>query len=94
MAVDKKTLTRDALKRVRAGELNKAVETYKAIIKIDPRDASVHNLLGDLLGQAGKKEGSDRRVLRGRRGFRRRTASRCRADRRVHEEGDATSTAI
>ena len=66
MAVDKKTLLRDALKQVQAGKLDKAVETYKAIVKLDPRDASVHNTLGDLFVKHGEEEGGDRRVPRGR----------------------------
>ena len=56
MAVDKKTLLREALKQVQAGKIDKAVETYKAIVKIDPRDAAVHNTLGDLLAKMGKKK--------------------------------------
>ena len=56
MAVDKKTLLRDALKQVQAGKIDKAAETYKAIIKIDPRDASARNALGDLSIKQGKKK--------------------------------------
>jgi len=56
MAVDKKTLLRDALKQVQAGKIVKAVETYKSIIKIDPRDASARNTLGDLLIKQGRKK--------------------------------------
>ena len=56
MAVDKKTLLRTALKQVQTGKIDKAVETYKSIIKIDPRDASVHNTLGDLCIKQGKKK--------------------------------------
>ncbi len=56
MAVDKKTLLRDALKQVQAGKIDKAAETYRAIIKIDPRDASAHNALGDLAIKQGKKK--------------------------------------
>ena len=56
MAVDKRTLLREALKQVQAGKIDKAVETYRAILKIDPRDASVHNTLGDLFIKQGKKK--------------------------------------
>ncbi|HWR98201.1 MAG TPA: tetratricopeptide repeat protein, partial [Candidatus Methanoperedens sp.] len=56
MAADKRTLARDALKQVQAGKIEKAVETYRAIVKLDPRDASVRNSLGDLLGKLGKKK--------------------------------------
>jgi tetratricopeptide (TPR) repeat protein len=56
MAVDKKTLLREALKQVQAGKIDKAVETYKAIVKIDPRDAPAHNTLGDLYIKQGKKK--------------------------------------
>ncbi len=56
MAADKKTLLRDALKLVQSGKIDKAVETYKAIVKVDPRDPSVHNSLGDLLIKLGKKK--------------------------------------
>ncbi len=55
MAVDKRVLLRDALKQVQAGKIDKAVETYRAIVKIDPRDASVRNALGDLAIKQGKK---------------------------------------
>jgi tetratricopeptide (TPR) repeat protein len=56
MAADKKTLLREALKQVQAGKIDKAVETYKAAVKLDPRDATVHNLLGDLYVKRGKKK--------------------------------------
>jgi tetratricopeptide (TPR) repeat protein len=56
MAADKKTLLREALKQVQAGKIDKAVETYKAAVKLDPRDATVHNLLGDLYVRRGKKK--------------------------------------
>ena len=56
MAADKKTLLRDALKQVQSGKIDKAVENYKAAIKLDPRDASVHNTLGDLYVRQGRKK--------------------------------------
>jgi tetratricopeptide (TPR) repeat protein len=56
MAADKKTLLRDALKLVQAGKTDKAIENYKAAAKLDPRDATVHNLLGDLYAKRGNKK--------------------------------------
>src|SRR5512135_3227518 len=56
MAADKKTLQRDVLKQTQAGKLDKAVETYRAIVKLDPKDAQVRNNLGDLLARLGKKK--------------------------------------
>ena len=55
MAADKRALLRDALKLVQAGKIDKAIETYKAVVKADPRDATVHNTLGDLYVKQGKK---------------------------------------
>ena len=56
MAADKKTLLRDALKQVQAGKIDKAVDTYRAIVRLDLRDAAVRNSLADLLGRQGKKK--------------------------------------
>jgi tetratricopeptide (TPR) repeat protein len=56
MAADKRTLLRDALKLVQGGKIDKAVEAYKGAIKADPRDANVHNLLGDLYLKQGRKK--------------------------------------
>ncbi|HEY5998114.1 MAG TPA: tetratricopeptide repeat protein, partial [bacterium] len=56
MAADKRTLQRDVLKLTQAGKLDKAVEAYRAIIKLDPKDPQVRNNLGDLLAKLGKKK--------------------------------------
>ena len=56
MVADKKILLREALKQVQAGKIDKAVESYRAIVKIDPRDASAHNTLGDLYIRQGRRK--------------------------------------
>ena len=84
MAADKKSLQRDALKQVQAGKIDKAIETYRAMVKLDPKDAAVRNALGDLLRQAEQEEGRDRRVPRGLRPLRegRSACARSRSARR------------
>jgi tetratricopeptide (TPR) repeat protein len=48
MAADKKTFIRNAQKQVQKGQLDRAIASYKAILKIDDKDEKVHNALGDL----------------------------------------------
>ena len=48
MAADKKTFIRNAQKQVQKGQLDRAIASYKAILKIDDKDEKIHNALGDL----------------------------------------------
>ena len=56
MADDKRTVLREALRLAQSGKLDKAVEQYKTAIKLDPRDAAIHNTLGDLHVRQGRKK--------------------------------------
>jgi tetratricopeptide (TPR) repeat protein len=56
MADDKRTLLREALRLAQSGKLDKAVEHYRAAVKLDPRDASIHNTLGDLYVRQGRRK--------------------------------------
>jgi tetratricopeptide (TPR) repeat protein len=48
MAADKKAYIRNAQKQVQKGQLDRAIASYKAILKMDRNDEKVHNALGDL----------------------------------------------
>ena len=50
MAADKKKFLLNAQKQVQKGQLDRAIMSFKAILKIDPNDIKVHNMLGDLVG--------------------------------------------
>ena len=55
MAADKKTFIRNAQKQVQKGQLDRAIASYKAILKIDKNDEKIHNALGDLYIRKGQK---------------------------------------
>jgi tetratricopeptide (TPR) repeat protein len=56
MAADKKTLLANALKFVQKGQIDKAIDAYKAVVKEDPKDVKTRNTLGDLYLKVGKKK--------------------------------------
>ena len=58
MAADKKSYLRNAQKQVQKGQLDRAVASYRAILKIDPKDVKIHNTLGDIyIRRSMKQEG-------------------------------------
>jgi len=56
MAFDKRKALQAALAHTQQGRWDKAINEYQAILKADPNDLSVYNLLGDLYARIGKKE--------------------------------------
>ena len=56
MAADKKKFLLNAQKQVQKGQLDRAIMSFKAILKIDPNDVKVHNTLGDLFIRQNKKK--------------------------------------
>ncbi len=56
MAADKKKFLVNAQKQVQKGQLDRAIMSFKAILKIDPNDVKIHNMLGDLLIRQSKKK--------------------------------------
>lgn len=56
MAADKRGYLRDAQKQVQKGQLERAITSYKAILKIDPNDVKAHNTLGDLYIRRNQKK--------------------------------------
>ena len=58
MAANKKSYLRNAQTQVQKGQLDRAVASYRAILKIDPRDVKIHNALGDIyIRRSMKQEG-------------------------------------
>lgn len=61
MAFDKRKALQAALAYTRQGRLDKAIAEYEAILKADPNDLSIYNLLGDLYARTGAtKEAMDK----------------------------------
>lgn len=56
MAADKKSYLRNAQKQVQKGQLDRAVASYRAILKMDPRDVKIHNTLGDIYIRCSMKQ--------------------------------------
>jgi tetratricopeptide (TPR) repeat protein len=56
MAADKKKFLVNAQKQVQKGQLDRAIMSFKAILKIDPNDVKIHNMLGDLYIRQNKKK--------------------------------------
>ncbi len=53
MAFDKRKSLQNALTYTQQGKWDRAIAEYKAILKVDPRDVTVYNNLGDLFARAG-----------------------------------------
>lgn len=61
MAFDKRKALQAALAYTQQGRLDKAIAEYEAILKADPNDLSIYNLLGDLYARTGAtKEAMDK----------------------------------
>jgi tetratricopeptide (TPR) repeat protein len=58
MAFDKRKALQTALVYTQQGRWDKAINEYQAILKSDPADLSVYNMLGDLYARIGNKEGA------------------------------------
>ena len=56
MAADKRGYLRDAQKQVQKGQLERAIASYRAVLKIDPNDVKAHNTLGDLYIRRNQKK--------------------------------------
>ena len=56
MAFDKRKALQTALVHTQQGRWDKAISEYQAILKSDPTDLSVYNMLGDLYAKIGNKE--------------------------------------
>jgi len=58
MAFDKRKALQTALVYTQQGRWDKAISEYQVILKSDPTDLSVYNMLGDLYARIGNKEGA------------------------------------
>lgn len=63
MAADKRGYLRDAQKQVQKGQLERAIASYRAVLKIDPNDVKAHNTLGDLHIRRNQKKGGIQEYL-------------------------------
>ncbi|GAB4267212.1 MAG: hypothetical protein Kow0092_20450 [Deferrisomatales bacterium] len=56
MAIDRDKIARNALRFIQKGQFHKAIDEYKKVLSLDPRDIRTRLKLIDLYGRAGRKQ--------------------------------------